>query len=204
MRPSYNPTIGIAIEGWIVLLAVIALWWALSATGYPLAGWCVLALLLPLAAFFVDRGRSVPSKPRGVLAPVDGHVIYRREAHDPLLDRESIRIGIRVSWWGSYALRSPVEGEVDVVDDSRHRASIIRTDEGEHFVIQVRRGSLFGALPVWVPVGDRVGQGRRCGLRRFAREIDLYLPAGARVEVPLGSRVRCGQTLIATIVRRKT
>ena len=76
--------------------------------------------------------------------------------------------------------------------------------DDEHFVIQVRRGSLFGALPVWVPVGDRVGQGRRCGLRRFAREIDLYLPAGARVEVPLGSRVRCGQTLIATIVRRKT
>ena len=204
MQNSYNPVVGVALEGWGVMIALGLCAWALLLTGHPVVGWALIGLELPVLLFFSDRSREILAKPRGVLAPVDGRIVYRREAHDPFLDREAVRIGIRLSFWGAYSLRAPKEGEVDVVDDSRHRASIIRTDEGEEFVIQVRRGSLLGALPVRVPVGDRVGQGRRCGVRRFAREIDLYMPAGSRVEVPLGSRVRCGQTLIATIVRRKT
>ena len=184
------------------MLAVGLGGWGMLWAGCWIAAWGLFALELPLLLFFLDRAREIQARPRGVLAPVDGRIVYRREAHDPYLDREAVRIGIRVSFWGAYSLRAPKEGEVDVVDDSRHRASIIRTDEGEGFVIQVRRGSLLGALPIRVPAGERVGQGRRCGLRRLAREIDLYMPAGARVEVPLGSRVKCGQTLIATIVRR--
>ncbi|WP_341916996.1 hypothetical protein [Hydrocarboniphaga effusa] len=202
MRNSYNPIVGIAPEGWVVMLAVGLGGWGMLWAGCWIAAWGLFALELPLLLFFLDRAREIQARPRGVLAPVDGRIVYRREAHDPYLDREAVRIGIRVSFWGAYSLRAPKEGEVDVVDDSRHRASIIRTDEGEGFVIQVRRGSLLGALPIRVPAGERVGQGRRCGLRRLAREIDLYMPAGARVEVPLGSRVKCGQTLIATIVRR--
>ncbi|EIT67585.1 MULTISPECIES: hypothetical protein [Hydrocarboniphaga] len=202
MRNSYNPIVGIAPEGWVVMLAVGLGGWGMLWAGCWIAAWGLFALELPLLLFFLDRARDIQARPRGVLAPVDGRIVYRREAHDPYLDREAVRIGIRVSFWGAYSLRAPKEGEVDVVDDSRHRASIIRTDEGEGFVIQVRRGSLLGALPIRVPAGERVGQGRRCGLRRLAREIDLYMPAGARVEVPLGSRVKCGQTLIATIVRR--
>jgi phosphatidylserine decarboxylase len=53
-----------------------------------------------------------------------------------------------------------------------------------------------------VGVGERVGQGRRCGLRRLAREIELIVPAGWRVDVQLGQRVRSGQTLLATMLRK--
>jgi phosphatidylserine decarboxylase len=198
-----TPLISIPVEGWIAMLCVLLLALGLHGLGYPFAAGAALTLLMPMVVFFLDRDRQVPSKPRGVLAPVDGTIVYRRECHDPLLDREAVRIGIRVDLFGAYSLRSPVEGEhVGIGESDGHRASIIRTDEGESFVIAVRHGSLLGSAPVLTPVGDRIGQGRRCGLRRLAYEIDLVLPAGVRVEVPLGAQVRCGQTLIATMLRR--
>lgn len=203
MRSLYKPLMSIAPEGWVVILVLAIGAESAYQHGSSMVAACLLALLVPAAIFFRDVNHSVPGRAKAVLAPADAIVVHRRECFDPLLEREAIRITLRLDWWGAYCLRAPIEGDVySLPANPRGAVSRIHTDEGEDIVVQVVRGTLFGARPVMVPYGERVGQGRRCGVRRLAREIDLLLPPGARVEVSLGQRVRSGQTPIATLLRR--
>lgn len=202
MRSAYSPILRIAPEGWLLIGALLlAAALALEAAQPLLA--LLAAIPTPLLARYTrDLDRRSPAKPLGVLAPVDGRICFRRECHDPWLGREAIRVGVAVSPWGNYLLRAPVEGEVLSVPGTPATVSRLQTDEGEDILIAVSRGWLLGARPVWVPFGERVGQGKRCGLRRLARQIDIYLPAESRVEVALGQTIRCGETVLATLLRR--
>ena len=202
MRSAYSPILRIAPEGWmLIVLLSLAAFLALESAA-PLAA-LAFALPMPLVARYTrDLDRHSPAKPRGVLAPVDGRVCFRRECHDAWLGREAIRIGIAVGLWSSYVLRAPVEGEMLSVPGAGRAVSRIRTDEGEDILVVVARGWLFGARPVWVPFGERLGQGKPCGLRRLALQIDVYLPADSRVEVAPDQTIRCGETVLATLLRR--
>lgn len=206
LRP-YEPLLSIVPEGWGVIGALGGAAFAVSVGGGVVLP-AMLAAAMPAAArFCADPVHGVVCKPRGILAPVDGTVVYRRECHDPVLGREAIRIVIRTSWWGGYCLRAPIAGEVMALPRSGESGSDgavsrIRSEEDQDVVMRVISGSLLGARPVMVSVGERVGQGRRCGLRRLAREIEIMIPAGSRVDVQLGERVRSGETLLATMLRK--
>lgn len=84
----------------------------------------------------------------------------------------------------------------------KRRRSCQRTVEGDDIVLRVKRGSLPGARPLMLVLRERVGQGRRCGLRRLSREMGILLPAGSRVEVARGERVTSGESLLATLLRK--
>jgi phosphatidylserine decarboxylase len=204
MRRAFAPMMAIVPEGWLPLALLAAGVVVLWDRAEPLRA-VLLFLSMPVVAYyFADRNREVLSRPRGILAPVDGVVVHRRECFDPLLQREAIRITLKVSPWGAYCLRAPLEGEVLPLNSGKpvRTASRIQTDELDDVVLRVTRGTLLGVRPVWIPFGERVGQGRRCGVRRLLGELELLLPAHARVEVELGQRVRCGQTLLATLLRK--
>ncbi len=203
MRGLITPILRIAPEGWVFLLALgLAGLAALLAEQWLSLGFCV-SLALVAAIFFYDAPRKVSAKPLGILAPVDGIVSFRRECHDPYLMREAIRIGITLPFFANYLLRAPVEGVVIAIDTAAKPVSCIRTDEQQSILIVCAKGSLLGMRPVWAGFGRRVGQGRLCGARRLARVIDVYLPMDCRVEVQLGQPIRCGETVLATLLRRK-
>jgi phosphatidylserine decarboxylase len=44
--------------------------------------------------------------------------------------------------------------------------------------------------------GDQVRAGDRLGVMKFGSRIDLFLPAGTRLRVEVGDRVRGGETVI--------
>ncbi len=196
----------VATEGWILIVVVVAAaglgWWQSVA---PL--WIAAAAILTVAllAYFREPDRRIPPVPLGVLAPVDGRVVHRRECHDPFLDREAVRVGIELNRFGSYYLRAPIEGTLleirrSVQCPQAGQASWIQTDEKDDVVIFLAEGSMLGERPCLTPFGQRLGQGRRCGRRRLARRIDLYLPSESRVEVQIGDKVTAGSDLIATFV----
>lgn len=197
----------VAREGWLLLLLPLAamggaasLWlgshwpWLLSA-----------AICAVLVLGLRDGPRRVPPQPLGLIAPVDGRIVHRRECHDPFLDRAAIRLGILLDRDGAYYLRSPTEGTVMEIKCPRPvanmaRASWLRTDEGDDLVMVVTAGSLLGQRPCNVAYGQRVGQGRRCGARRLARRLDIYIPASSRVDIALGDHVAAGSDVLATMV----
>ena len=200
MRRPYQPLLSLVPEAWVVLgcltaIGALLVFGASSDLALPF-----LVLLFLAIRFYADAQPQVESRPRGVLAPADGVVIHRRECHDPVLGREAIRIVLKPRILGGYCLRAPVTGHVAPV--GAERASRIRTEDGQDVVVRVTRGLTGSARPVMMPVGERVGQGRRCGLRRLAREIELLVPADSRVEVRLGQQVRSGQTVLATMLKK--
>jgi len=196
-------------EGWAVLIAMgVAFFIVDAAVGLWAAG-PVLVLVLASALYFHDSPRNVPAEPLAVIAPVDGRVVHRRECYDPFLDREAVKLSLQVNRFANYLIRSPVEGRVveitgEAVEQLHGRVSYIRTDEGDDLVLAVSEGGLFGLRPCRSNYGERVGQGRCCGMRRAARRIDLYLPVNSRVEVDLGDRVRGGACLLAKLVHKNT
>ncbi len=198
----------VANEGWGLICAVLAcagaaVW--LGAGKLALAAGAIAAVLL--LGFFREPERIVPPYPLGILTPADGVVVHRRECHDPFLDRAAIRIGLRLDRLGAYYFRAPIEGtllEVRPTEQSplARKASWIQTDEKDDLILIVSEGLTFGARPCQQPYGQRVGQGRRCGRRRLARRIDLYLPAESRVEVEVGDRVFAGSDRLATLLHQ--
>jgi phosphatidylserine decarboxylase len=51
-----------------------------------------------------------------------------------------------------------------------------------------------------VRIGDRVGQGQRCGFIHLGGQVDLYLPESSRTLVTAGDWVRGGADVIAKLI----
>lgn len=196
----------IAHEGWLIVIGLLMLTWAaVSIDLLPLAV-VAGALTLVSIGFFYDSDRSLCNSPLGVLAPVDGRVESVETVADPFLDRQAVRVRVRPSLLGAYFVRAPIEGtlrELRRADGERCRsASWIRSDEDDDVIMAVSDRGMLGQRPCMLSVGERVGQGRRCGLRRLARHIDVYVAENSRIKVKPGQRVRAGTDMLGSIARR--
>jgi phosphatidylserine decarboxylase len=196
----------VAREAWWLLGPLLICGFILALSLDSAWPWMIASLIvLTIASGFRDSDRQVPPHPLGLVAPLDGIIVRRRECHDPYLDRAAIRLTIKLNRYGVYYFRAPTEGmlmELRVGKKIRHseQASWIRTDEKDDIVMVVSAGSLLGERPCSAGFGQRVGQGRRCGPRRLARQLDVYIPANCRVDVTLGEKVRAGSDVLATMV----
>jgi len=197
----------LAREGWPLLGLTLAIAFYLYTYYGLLFAAPLLLIAVYLVAYFHEPDRNVPPQPLAVIACVDGKITERRDCHDPFLDREAIKLSIKVNRLGAYYLRSPSEGMIleiptDAWPEFDGTATWVRTDEDDDVIFAVSEGSLLGLRPCKARYGERVGQGRRCGVRRLARRMDVYLPASSRVEVKIGQRVCAGRDVLATLVRK--
>lgn len=179
-----------------------------------------LFMLIPaglLFALFQDPMRESPLRPLAALAPCDGKVQSVMKCRSGLLERESLRIIIRVNPLGAYTLRAPVEGRIlDTRDNDREgskktgRGGLwLRTDEGDDVVVTFSGGGLLGLFATpqsFRRYGERVGHGHRCGFLRLAARCEVYLPANALPRVEVGDRVQAAISVLADLkhVREET
>lgn len=185
--------------------------------GFPwaLPFWILAAAL---AFLFRDPERKVPPMPLAVVSPVDGVVTTVEKARDPHLDREAVRIGLHMDPLGAYTTRSPVEGKIMEVwftpaqgrprgsgEGGRRRkrdryAIWVQTDEADDVVLVIRVLPRRPRPRCYVNIGERIGQGQRCGMVGFGGEVSVFVPSGSRIEVEPGKRVRAGSDILATLV----
>ena len=194
----------IAREGQLLLLAaalaaVIVLHFLGLQASLPLWG---LALLIMVA--FRDPEREIPSQPMAVVSPADGKVTSVSTTRDPYLDRDSIRVTLQMNPYGVFTTRSPVEGKVlqppSTPADSRMPHGVwLQTDEGDDVVMVMMRGRLHTAPRCYIRIGDRIGQGKRCGFVHLGGQVEVYLPERSRLAVTVGDLVRSGSDVIATL-----
>jgi phosphatidylserine decarboxylase len=156
---------------------------------------------------FRDPRRDIPSSPLAVVSPADGTLASIEEVSDPYLDRQAILMVINMSYTGVYSTRSPVEGKVleprNCGDGSNRPHGVwIQTDEGDDLVVVMHRGPLHNLPHCYVRIGERVGQGQRCGYVPMGGMVEVYLPSNTRTLVTPGSQLKAGSDVIATLVHK--
>lgn len=204
---------------------------AAALAGYLLCGLhCAWPLILIAALslyVFRDPRREVPPAPLGVVSPIDGRVEVVTAVRDPYLHRDALKIVLRMNRWGPYVVRSLIEGKIvnqwhlprgldprDLPDvdtaavaaepgarEPRY-AMAVRTDEGDEVAMALRGRWISRRLMCLTRVGQRIGQGQRCGLLRFGGGVDVYLPASSRVVVRPGAKVLGGADIIASLIHK--
>ena len=167
--------------------------------------------------FFRDPAPRVPSAPEAIVAPAHGKVDVIDEINEPLfLGGRCRRVSIFLSVFDVHVQNAPVAGRVALSQYSSGKfLNAMRTDTAEHnenlflglesaerpgerVALRFIAGLIARRIQPWFQLGDVVARGERLGLIQFGSRVEIYLPLTTRVAVSLGSRVRGGETVIAT------
>lgn len=190
----------------LVIIAVLAI----IVVAYYIS-WVVALLLLPvpvvLGYMFRDPQREVPPIPLAVVSPADGRIMSVDPVRDNYLDRDAVRIRIRMNPFGVFTTRSPIEGKVVeqwyITDRAQQRAGDpafaqwVQTDEGDDVVVAMHPGLFHQRPACYVQSGERIGQGQRCGFISLGTCLEIFVPATAAIHVKRGQTVIGGETSLA-------
>jgi phosphatidylserine decarboxylase len=200
-----------------VAIAAIAAGVAHLAVG-PAASLPLLGAVGYLTWLYWERRPPMPGEPKAVLSPVRGAVVEIAEDRDPWLDRDVLRIRIRVPFPGIVPIRAPIEGKVMELYTAHGMlgraqrpcapgespdcyAAWLRTDEGEDLICDVSSGWSVSRARLAHPPGERVGHGKLWGFVYFASVVDVLAPAGSVARTRAGDRVEAGASALAQLPR---
>ena len=205
MAVSRHPII--AKEGWSLILFSSFLVAVLQhyVSMYLAVLWCVPLILL---WFYRDPHRALPSDPLGLLSPVNGTIILAEPHPDPFLGRDAFLFRVSMSLSDVFSIRSVTEGKIiqqwlDPEDDDDERslahAVQIKTDENDDIMLVLRPGRFFKKLSCDAVIGQRIGQGHRCGIIPFGSCVDIYVPNTSSIKSKIGDQVEAGTTRLASL-----
>ena len=75
----------------------------------------------------------------------------------------------------------------------------IKTDEGDDIMIVLRPGRYFKKLSCDAVIGQRIGQGHRCGIIPFGSCVDVYVPVTSSIKASIGDHVEAGTSFLASL-----
>ncbi len=197
----------------IALFAIVAM--VLHWLWEPL-GWFGALATLWCAYFFRDPPRVTPLQDGLVVSPADGTICSIGAFMPPAelgLGAEPLqRISVFMSVFDCHVNRAPVTGRISRIaykpglflnadldkasEDNERNGLIIDSSLGRFGVVQIA-GLIARRIVSFVQEGQSLGVGERFGLIRFGSRVDVYMPAGARVTIGLGSKAIAGETVLA-------
>jgi phosphatidylserine decarboxylase len=202
-------------EGYVFIAIFAGVALVLGWVSTPL-GWLGAILTLWCAYFFRDPARVTPVVDGLVISPADG-VVCSIGQHQPppelgLGVDTMLRVCVFMNVFDVHVNRAPVTGRVSRIaykpglflnadldkasEDNERNGVVIESRHGRVGVVQIA-GLVARRIVSFVQEGQSLGVGERFGLIRFGSRVDVYLPAGARVLVGLGSRAIAGETVLA-------
>lgn len=202
---------GVAISGAIVVTASV-----IFILGFKLAGAAMLLFAIAVALFFRDPERIAKRTAGVVLSAADGRVTAIADIDIPGQSGAGFRrVSVFMSPLNVHVNRAPVAGEITRIEHTpgEFRAAF-SDDASEHnernlIVMRDESGRVHGAMQVAgylarrivcrMRVHDKIVPGQRIGLIMFGSRVDHFVPAGYRVTVSVGDRVRAGLSLLAEI-----
>ncbi|HEY5293625.1 MAG TPA: phosphatidylserine decarboxylase [Burkholderiales bacterium] len=204
----------IAREGWpflaiAVVLAALVAWYSLV---WSIPFWIIALFVLQ---FFRDPPRDVPGDAKTVVSPADGRIVAVEKAHDPYLDRETVKISVFMNVFNVHSNRAPVDGEVKQIwynagsfvnaaldkasTENERNALWIRADAGADVTCVQVAGLIARRILCYTKAGDKLQRGQRYGFIRFGSRVDVYLPPDARIRAALGDKVYASSSVLASL-----
>lgn len=199
-----------------LLNVVVGILWP----GFTLFRWgfLIFSLLLYIFLLFFFRlpERKIEPVHGLVYSPADGKVVVIEETFEKEYFRDTrLQISIFMSPFNMHSNRYPVSGTVKYVSHSPGRnivawhpksselnertSVVIETPDGKEILVRQIAGAVARRIVTYAKRGQAVQQGDELGFIKFGSRVDIFLPVGTEVEVPLLQHVRANKSIIARL-----
>lgn len=177
---------------------------------------CSLILFFFLLFFFRLPVRRLETDPGLVYAPADGKVVVIEETMENEYFREMrLQVSIFMSPFNMHSNRYPVSGRIKYVcyhpgqnmvawhpksSELNERSTIvIETNQGTEIMIRQIAGAVARRIVTYSKENQEVQQGEELGFIKFGSRVDIFLPIGTEVGIPILQQVKANKTVIARI-----
>jgi len=177
---------------------------------------CSFMLYIFLLFFFRLPIRYLEPDPGLIYAPADGKVVVIEETIENEYFKDlRLQVSIFMSPFNMHSNRYPVSGKVKYVcyhsgqnmvawhpksSELNERSTIvIETSTGTEVMIRQIAGAVARRIVTYAKENIDVRQGDELGFIKFGSRIDIFLPVGTEVEIPILQQVKANKSIIAKI-----
>ena len=173
-------------------------------------------MLLFVMRFFRYPRRSIELMPNSVLSPADGQIVAIEETFEAeYFGDRRLQVSVFMSVNNVHVNWMPVPGIVKYFKhhsgkfmaaylpksstDNERATTVIQMADGTEILARQIAGAVAKRIITYSKVGSTVSQRNELGFIRFGSRVDLFLPAGTKVNVELCQYVTGSQTVIADL-----
>jgi phosphatidylserine decarboxylase len=166
--------------------------------------------------FFRLPARHLEPDPGLIYAPADGKVVVIEETIENEYFKDNrLQISIFMSPFNMHSNRYPVSGHIKYVNyhpgnymvawhpkssELNERSTIvIETEKGTEILVRQIAGAVARRIVTYAKMDQTVTQGDELGFIKFGSRVDVFLPLGTEVEVPILQQVKANKSIIAKI-----
>ena len=176
----------------------------------------ILSFMLYVFLLFFFRWPERNLEPANglVYAPADGKVVVIEETEESEYFKDvRLQVSIFMSPFNVHSNRYPVSGKIKYVryhkgsymvawhpksSELNERSSIvIETVEGTEILIRQIAGAVARRIVTYAKEDQDVQQGDELGFIKFGSRVDIFLPVGTEIEIPILQQVRANKDIIA-------
>ena len=208
--------LALAFTALLILNIVITIIW----TDLILLRWTFiissLMFYIFILFFFRLPLRALEADPGLVYAPADGKVVVVEETMENEYFKDlRLQVSIFMSPFNMHSNRYPVSGRVNYVgynpgkylvawhpksSELNERSTVvIKTSNETEVLIRQIAGALARRIVTYSKLDQDVKQGDELGFIKFGSRVDLFLPLGTEIEIPILQQVKANKTIIAKI-----
>ena len=175
-----------------------------------------LGLYIFILFFFRFPVRELEPDPGLIYAPADGKVVVIEETFESEYFRDNrLQVSIFMSPFNMHSNRYPVSGRVKYVNyhpgnymvawhpkssELNERSTIvIETENGSEILVRQIAGAVARRIVTYAKAGQKVTQGDELGFIKFGSRVDVFLPPGTEIEVPILQQVKANKSILAKI-----
>ena len=177
---------------------------------------CSLMFYIFILFFFRLPTRKLEPDAGLIYAPADGKVVVIEETMENEYFRDMrLQVSIFMSPFNMHSNRYPVSGRIKYVSyhagqnmvawhpkssELNERSTIvIETKEGIEILIRQIAGAVARRIVTYSKENQDVMQGGELGFIKFGSRVDVFLPLGTEIEIPILQQVKANKTIIAKI-----
>lgn len=177
---------------------------------------CSIILYFFILFFFRMPSRNLDPDPGLIYAPADGKVVVIEETLENEYFKDTrLQISIFMSPFNMHSNKYPVSGQIKYVNyhpghylvawhpkssELNERSSIvIETESGAEILVRQIAGAVARRIVTYAKQDQKVTQGEELGFIKFGSRVDIFLPVGTEIEVPILQLVKANKSIIAKI-----
>jgi phosphatidylserine decarboxylase len=208
--------LGFGFIGLLILNIIVTLLWADSGIVRWTFFFCSFMLYIFLLFFFRLPARYLETDPGLIYAPADGKVVVIEETMENEYFKDMrLQVSIFMSPFNMHSNRYPVSGKVKYVcyhsgqnmvawhpksSELNERSTIvIRTSNGTEVMVRQIAGAMARRIVTYAKENIDVKQGDELGFIKFGSRVDVFLPIGTEIEIPILQQVKANKSIIAKI-----